>query len=122
MKLDTVFKFYYTFEYWDLIADPSGGTKYAYKDTRTGMLLPGGVAGSSLITKEALTAPMQVRNVRDRSGTPVFVMSGEPFPMYVTSVEPQVDPFSNVIAYRHQLRKDLPREYSEFLQRVLDSP
>ena len=119
MRLDTVFKFKFTYEYWILGQNSSGQTVYVKKDDRTGMLLPGGQAGGAMISKDAMDVPMQIRNVRDASGNLVYQVGGVGFPMYVTTAEPQLDPFSNVIAYRHQLRRELPREYSEFISEVL---
>lgn len=115
MRIDTVIKFHFTFEYWILQANPDGSTSYVKKDDRVGMLVPGGGVGGSMVCTDPLDMPMQVRNIRDRAGKQVYA-----YPMYVTSSEPQLDPFSTVIGYTHKLRKELPREYSQFIAEVLE--
>lgn len=120
MRIDTVIKFHFPFEYWTLRVNTDGTTGYVKKAESKGMLIPGGSGGSSLVSREPMNVYMQVRNVRDRSGREIFTANGEAYPMYVTSSEPQLDTFSNVIGYRHQLRRELPREYSQFIAEVLE--
>jgi hypothetical protein len=120
MRLDAIFKYHFTFEYWTLRVNAAGTTEYVFEDERKGMFLPGGSMTMSLITKEAMDTPMQIRNLRDRSGNVMFAVNGEPDPRYVTSCEPQLDPFSSVIAYKHSLRKTLPADYSDLISFALN--
>lgn len=119
MRVNTIFKYHFTFEYWTLQTDTNGATVFAKADDRVGMYVPSGGQGGYLVCAEAMDTPMQVRNLRDRAGKQLFAVGDVSFPMYVTSAEPQLDPFSNVIAYRHTLRRELPREYSQFIEEVL---
>ena len=68
-----------------------------------------------------MAVPMQVRNLRDRSGKEVFTVGDSPYPMYVVGLEPQLDAFSNVVAWKHTLRRDPPRDYDQFIQEVLNA-
>lgn len=122
MRVDTLFKYHFTFEYWTLTTDLNGVTDFAHTSDSTGMMVPtGGRDSFALITKEQMEVPMQIRNLRDRSGTVITQVGGEQYPMYIVGAEPQLDPFSNVIAYRHTLNRNVPREYQTFLDEILDS-
>ncbi len=113
MKVTTIFKYHFTFEYWTLRVLPNGETDYVKQDDRTGLFIPGGT--SYVTCDEPMGIPMQIRNVRDRNGRAMFEENGSPIPLYVVTSEPQLDPFSNVVAFKHSLRRNLPREYSELI-------
>lgn len=119
MRLDTVIKFYFPFEYWVLTADNNGNTDYAFSYEAKGMMMPGQSQSLYLLTKDQMRIGMQVNNLRDRSGAVITQVGGEQYPMYIHSAEPQLDPFSNVIAWRHTLRRELPRDYARFIEEVL---
>ena len=119
MRLDAVFKLKFPFEYWTLRVKEDGSTEYTKKIDARGMYVPSASGGGSLICAQPLGQYMQVRNLRDAAGRSMFQSGGEDYPMYVTTSEPQLDPFSRVIAYRHSLRRELPREYSQFISEML---
>lgn len=118
MRLDTIFKYHFSFEYWILTADLDGSTNYTLKSEGRGMVLPAGPNSLTLIAPTQMSIPMQVRNLRDRSGNVVTQVDGTQYPMYVHAAEPVLDPFSNVIAWRHTLRRDPPREAADFLRGI----
>lgn len=115
MRLNTIFKYHFSFEYWVLTADLDGNTNYTLKSEGRGMVLPSGPGGLALITDEQLAIPMQVRSIRDRSDSLVTQVDGVGYPMYVTAAEPQLDPFSRVVAWKHTLRREPPRDYLELI-------
>lgn len=120
MRIDTVFKYHFAFEYWILAANTDGTTDYKKSYDANGMMIPGQANSLYLITKDQMQIPMQVRNLRDRSGAVVTAIGGQSYPMYVHAAEPQLDPFSNVIAWRHTLKREVPRDYTALIQDVVD--
>lgn len=120
MRMDTVIKFHFPFEYWTLTSDTSGNVDYALTSEHTGMMMPGSAGGLYLIAKDQMNIAMQVRNLRDRSGAVVTQTGGVQYPMYITAADPQLDPFSNVIAWRHTLKREAPRDYAKFIEEVIN--
>lgn len=118
MRIDTVFKYHFPFEYWTLAADMEGDTNYVLKSEGVGFMLPAGPNSLTLITQTQMAIPMQVRNIRDRSGNVVTQVDGAEYPMYVHSAEPVLDPFSNVVAWRHTLRRNPPRDFESLVDRL----
>lgn len=119
MRVDTIFKFHFPFEYWTLVTDTNGSTSFVKQYDAMGLLLPQGPTAMGLIAKDQMAIGMQVKNIYDRSGTLITAVGGVGYPMYVNEAEPQFDPFSNVVAWRHTLRRRPPREFEEILSNSL---
>lgn len=121
MRMDTIFKHTFAFEYWVLQVSATGVQSFVKDSDQTGLVLPVVGGDMALITKDQLAIPMQVRNVRDRTGTAMTEVNGAPYPLYVHTAEVQLDAFSEVIGWRHMLRREPPRRYSDMLEAIVAS-
>lgn len=116
-----VFKYHFPFEYWTLLGDINGGPgSYIKADDRVGMLIPGGSSVLYLVADEQMEIGMQVRNLKDRSGKDILVVGATPYPMYVTGAEPQLDINSNLVGWRHTLKRQAPDSFLQALDAILN--
>jgi len=116
MKSYTAFKYHHAFEEWSpvITLDQDGvesAASYVYKGERRGIMIPSISGISSLITDTQMDVDTEIRNMRDRSGNPIFLLGYDEssediqYVMYVATADPQMDPFGNVVAWRHSIRR-----------------
>lgn len=115
MRIDLVFRFEFTFDRWGLFADDFGSEFRLVESGLKGMVIPQS-GGMALITKEPLEIGQQVRNLVDRNGTSLLTVNGSAYPMYIHTSDPQLSPFSEVIGWKHSLRRDIPRNLEAILE------
>lgn len=121
MRVDTLFKYEFQYEYWVLTTSVNGTMSFEKESDGIGLVLPAAGGEVALITEEQLNMPMQVRNIRDRRGNPLTGSGLGAYPLYITTVEPQLSVFSDVIAWKHVLKREFPRKYSDILDDIVAS-
>lgn len=116
MRSDALVAFKDTFDTYKRVGtqDPvSGEMVIGYELDETGAkgrLIPQSNGQLVLVTRDPVDQYSALRNVRDRAGNPTFVESGEEYDMYVIDVLPQYDAFGIIVAWRHTIKRSLPRE------------
>lgn len=107
------FRLTFRFEHWTPIVgvdplDPTGTnlkiTGYNKADDSVGMVIPV-QGGFSLVTRQQMNIDDEVRNIRDRAGQVLTSVGGATYNMFVSAVEPVLNPFGVVVGYKHSLRR-----------------
>lgn len=121
MRVNTVFKNNYPFEYWILKSDTTGNVDYGLSKSSMGIVVPGGPNALYLIADEQMQIPMQIRNLRDPAGNVLTQVGGVAYPMYIHAAEPQFDPFGTLTAWKHTLRRELPRDFTNVVREIIEA-
>lgn len=115
MKVNTYFKYNLPFESWVATASDSGAVSYQYGKDDLGIVMAGGAGSMYLVAEDQLPTYSQVRNLKDASGQDILEVNGTTYPMYVFDATPQFDPFSNIVGWRHTLRKNPPTNLQDIV-------
>lgn len=120
MKVHLAFEFNFTFDTWAPLVDGGLGVTWAYDTSATALVTQQG-GGMALVTLEPIVIGHQVRNLKDRVGNSILVVGGEEYPMYVNTSDPQFDPYSQLIGWKHSLRRDSPRDFRASLDALTNA-
>lgn len=108
MRTDMLFRFNFSFESWVAVLD-GNNVDYVRAGSEMGTVVSSAGA-MTLSAKDQLPIGSQVRNLKDKKGTPILVLNGVEYPAYVHRAEPQFSPFSELIGWRHTLKREQPRD------------
>lgn len=105
MMLDSVFKFTCPFEVWVPVTTSAGTVDYVQIEANGRAMLVAAPGGLALVSKEQIPLESAIRRLKDVHGNLLHVANGEPYDVFVTSVEPQFNAFGEVRAWRHPIRR-----------------
>ena len=108
MKLGMVIRLPFTFENWIPVVDGTTTTYVKHSEGQANLV--GGANSLNLFTKEQLEIGSQVRNLRDAAGQEILLVNGLPYPMFITDATAQLNPFSELVGWKHKLARKMPRD------------
>lgn len=120
MRQDLVFKFKSTVDVYDAVPvfnDQTGDTEITYVFNRNdAAFVVQNPNGTYMTTRTAIPRFSAVRDLKDRKGQSLSAYQQ----LYVTDVFPELDASGAVMAWKHTLRADLPKDFKKELAKLID--
>lgn len=114
----TTFRFLFSLEVWQPVIDGTTVTYAKLKDEKA-HVTRSGTGGVTLVCADPIAIGSVVRNLRDRDGTPLQSVADSTYDLHVHTSEPELDPFSRVVGWRHALKRTAPRDFMADVARAL---
>lgn len=119
MRADTVFRFDSSFDHFIGVYDGTNYT-YTFNESRKCFMIPVSGGTINLLTREPMNVGDQVSNVKDRDGTEVFSVNGQPYPMFVVAAAPVMSPFGSIIGWNHQIKRQIPKNLDNAITSITE--
>lgn len=121
MRQDLVFKFDTSVDVYDAVPEfneQTGETEIKFVFNRAEKVFAVQSLNQFYMTARTLVPRFSsIRNLQDRKGTSLTAYPQ----LFVLETVPQLDMTGAVMAWKHKLGPDLPRDYTKEIQRLLDA-